>query len=281
MVEVYKATTAYGSSCHFGVESAARAWAGTNGTVERIELREPPVPTVVQADDSTRWPKLDALREMARQFVCHPVSRGISDCEEAGEMMAAAAAEIERLCRVRNCLAGSARTRTARLQQLERQRDYLLAEMRRIDKDPGNSGHYASEAISAICAEEGATAAVRDFGEESAQSLRDLRTAALLALGLLWMTERQSGKVHRAYTTLRDALGGKEALREGIQAAMDAGHEADHPHGADWWAGKKDEAEYMGVRCICVITGCKAGPGCPHFNAHCQNHIAHINRRTA
>ena len=116
---------------------------------------------------------------------------------------------------------------------------------------------------------------------KSAQSLRDLRTAALLALGLLWMTERQSGKVHRAYTTLRDALGGKEALREGIQAAMDAGHEADHPHGADWWAGKKDEAEYMGVRCMCVITGCKAGPGCPHFNAHCQNHIAHINRRTA
>ena len=48
MIEVYKATSAYGSSCHFGVESAARAWAGTNGTVERIEVREPPVLTVVQ-----------------------------------------------------------------------------------------------------------------------------------------------------------------------------------------------------------------------------------------
>lgn len=246
MIEVYKATTAYGSSCHFGVESAARAWAGTNGTVERIEVREPPVLTVVQADDSPRWPKLDALREMARQFVCHPVSRSIGDCEEAGEMMTAAAVEIERLCRVRNCLAGSSRTRNARLQQLERQRNYLLAEMRRIDGDTGNAGHYASEAISAICAEEGADGAVRDFCEESAQSLRDLRSAALLALGLLWMTERQSDKVHRAYTTLRDALGGKEALREGIQAAMDAGHEADHPHGADWWAGKKEAAD--GVR---------------------------------
>jgi len=66
MIEVYKATTAYGSSCHFGVESAARAWAGTNGTVERIELRDPPVLTVVPADDSPRWSKLDALREMAR-----------------------------------------------------------------------------------------------------------------------------------------------------------------------------------------------------------------------
>jgi hypothetical protein len=104
--------------------------------------------------DSLRWPKLDALREMARQFVCHPISRGISDCEKAGELMTEAAAEIERLCRVRNCLAGSAKTRTARLRQLEQQRDYLLAEMRRIDNDPGNSGHYASEAIAAICAEE-------------------------------------------------------------------------------------------------------------------------------
>ena len=246
MIEVYKATSAYGSSCHFGVESAARAWAGTNGTVERIELRDPPVLTVVPADDSPRWARLDELREMARQFVCHPVSRGISDCEEAGELMTDAAAEIERLCRVRNCLAGSSKTRNVRLQQLEQQRDYLLAEMRRIDGDTGNAGHYASEAISAICAEEGATAAVRDFGEESAQSLRDLRTAALLALGLLWMTERQSDKVHRAYTTLRDALGGKEALREGIQAALNAGHEADHPPGADWWAGKKDTA---GAKC--------------------------------
>lgn len=203
---------------------------------DNVELRCPPTLTVVPADDSPRWRQLDALREMGRQFVCHPVSRGISDCEEAGDLMSDAAAEIERLCRVRNCLAGSSRTRTARLRQLEQQRDYLLAEMRRIDNDTGNAGHYASEAIAAICAEEGA----RDFSEESARNLRDIRPAALLALGLLWMTERQSDKVHRAYTTLRDALGGKEALREGIQAAMDAGHEADHPQGADWWAGKRE-----------------------------------------
>lgn len=113
------------------------------------------------------------------------------------------------------------------------------------------------------------------FGRSEVEKLQ---TAALLALGLLWMTERQSDKVHRAYTTLRDALGGKEALREGIQAAMNAGHEADHPNGADWWAGKKNETEYTGVRCMCVITGCRAGPGCPHFNAHCQKHI--INGRS-
>ena len=170
MIEVYKATTAYGSSCHFGVESAARAWAGTNGTVDRIELRNPPALTVVPADDTPRWAKLDALRETARQFVCHPVSRGITDCEEAGELMTEAAAEIERLCRVRNCLAGSARERTARLQQLESQRDYLLGELCRIDNDPGNSGHYASEAIAAICAEEGA----RDVSKECTCSAADM-----------------------------------------------------------------------------------------------------------
>jgi hypothetical protein len=31
-------------------------------------------------------------------------------------------------------------------------------------------------------------------------------------------------------------LGGQKALRQGIEAAIDAGHEADHPPGADWWA---------------------------------------------
>lgn len=107
-----------------------------------------------ERQESPRWQRIDELREMARQFTSHPVSRGISDCEEAGDLMSDAAAEIERLCRVRNCLAGSARERTARLQQLESQRDYLLGEMRRIDNDPGNSGHYASEAIAAVCAEE-------------------------------------------------------------------------------------------------------------------------------
>ena len=60
-----------------------------------------------------------------------------------------------------------------------------------------------------------------------------------LALGLLWMTERDNDKVQAAFKTLRDALGGQNALHQGIEAAIDAGHEADHPPGADWWAGKK------------------------------------------
>lgn len=72
--------------------------------------------------------------------------------------------------------------------------------------------------------------------------LQHIESAALLALGLLWMTERDNDKVQAAFKTLRDALGGKNALRKGIDAAIDAGYEADHPPGADWWAGKKDES---------------------------------------
>ncbi len=85
----------------------------------------------------------------------------------------------------------------------------------------------------------------RDSAQSSAEewfaTAATLRAAALLALGLLWMTERQSDKVHLAYTTLRDALGGKDALRQGIQAAINAGHEADHPAEAAYWAGKKGD----------------------------------------
>jgi hypothetical protein len=32
---------------------------------------------------------------------------------------------------------------------------------------------------------------------------------------------------------------------------------------------------YTGVRCMCVLTKCRAGPGCPHYNSHCKTHIAH------
>lgn len=31
---------------------------------------------------------------------------------------------------------------------------------------------------------------------------------------------------------------------------------------------------YDGVRCMCVVTGCRAGPGCPHYCEHCKKHIA-------
>lgn len=72
--------------------------------------------------------------------------------------------------------------------------------------------------------------------------LQHIESAALQALGILWMSERTSEKTQAAFKTLRDALGGRNALRKGIEAAIDAGYEADHPPGADWWAGKKDES---------------------------------------
>jgi hypothetical protein len=41
--------------------------------------------------------------------------------------------------------------------------------------------------------------------------LRCLESAALLALGLLWMTERDNDKVQAAFKTLRDASCGQNA----------------------------------------------------------------------
>lgn len=39
-----------------------------------------------------------------------------------------------------------------------------------------------------------------------------------------------------------------------------------------------ERAEYAGVRCMCVLTGCRAGPGCPHYCGHCKAHIAHVSK---
>lgn len=39
----------------------------------------------------------DEITAMASDFMCHPLSRSIADCEKAGEMMLDAAAEIDRL----------------------------------------------------------------------------------------------------------------------------------------------------------------------------------------
>lgn len=66
-----------------------------------------------------------------------------------------------------------------------------------------------------------------------------LRAASELSLGILWMIEHRSGKVRDAHTVLLDALG-KDGLKRGITAAIGRGYEAEHPDGADWWAGKKE-----------------------------------------
>lgn len=40
--------------------------------------------------------------------------------------------------------------------------------------------------------------------------------------------------------------------------------------------GERQVESYQGVRCMCVLTGCRAGPGCPHYGHGCKAHIAHI-----
>lgn len=80
--------------------------------------------------------------------------------------------------------------------------------------------------------------------------LRKIEEAAELACGLLWMVEDRREKVRAAFHALLDALGGSgsKGLGAAIKRAIDAGHEADHPPGADWWAGKKHDGQ-CGIEC--------------------------------
>lgn len=85
--------------------------------------------------------------------------------------------------------------------------------------------------------------------DDEAQKIRE---AAELACGLLWMVEDRNGKVRAAFHALRDALGGSgsKELGAAIKRAIDAGHEADHPPEADWWAGKKHDRAIAELRSI-------------------------------
>jgi len=42
-----------------------------------------------------------------------------------------------------------------------------------------------------------------------------------------------------------------------------------------------EKVEYAWVRCMCLLTGCRAGPGCPHYCSHCKQHIAAVARAAA
>ncbi|MBB3642587.1 hypothetical protein [Variovorax atrisoli] len=39
-----------------------------------------------------------------------------------------------------------------------------------------------------------------------------------------------------------------------------------------------EEGTYQGVRCACLQTGCRAGPGCPLYSVHCRSHIAFVTK---
>lgn len=60
-----------------------------------------------------------------------------------------------------------------------------------------------------------------------------------------------------------------KASHDEIDAMLDAAPEAPAPQPLT------EPTEYTGVRCMCVLTGCQAGPGCPHYTEHCRKHIDH------
>ena len=150
---IYRVTLSNGETLHTGYKPLAEVWAKAKGAVlHEISMTVPPE----QHANTPRWGLLPRLRKMASDFTSHPLSRGISECEEAGQIMDDAAQEIERLCRTRNVAFSAVKQHRNRVAQLESQRDDLIAALRRIDADPGNACHIASEAISEVCAVEAA-----------------------------------------------------------------------------------------------------------------------------
>jgi hypothetical protein len=114
---IYRVTYPNGEQCHTGYKPLADVWAKRDGAVlTTINLEVPPE----QHQMTQRWELLPRLRRLASDFQCHPLSRGISECEEAGQALHDAAVEIERLCRTRNAIVnGTARLRR-RVLELER-----------------------------------------------------------------------------------------------------------------------------------------------------------------
>lgn len=73
----------------------------------------------------------------------------------------------------------------------------------------------------------------------------------------------------RGYMVMAEELRSEAKSMEGVLIAL---HE-------DLTAERARAAEnYSGVRCMCVLTGCRAGPGCPRYCDHCKDHIAHVER---
>ena len=57
-LHVWRATTRYGETCHFGEASIASAWAGENGTVERVELTPVPELRLVERQEQEEVQRL-------------------------------------------------------------------------------------------------------------------------------------------------------------------------------------------------------------------------------
>ena len=107
-----------------------------------------------------------------------------------------------------------------------------------------SGGSIADSAITHWSDPEGPLAIIGDENRQRQLPLEsELQTAAERAFGRLWMIEAERDpRSHEARQILADVLD-MEARRRGIEAAIDAGHQADHPPGCDWWAGKPEDED--------------------------------------
>lgn len=68
-LHVWRATTRFGETCHFGEASTARAWAGENGTVERVELTPVPELRLVERQEQEEVQRLREMLERATKLL--------------------------------------------------------------------------------------------------------------------------------------------------------------------------------------------------------------------
>ena len=79
-LHVWRATTRFGETCHFGAASTARAWAGENGTVERVDLTPVPELRAVERQEQGEVQRLrDVLDEYERQTKALPCQHEIPE----------------------------------------------------------------------------------------------------------------------------------------------------------------------------------------------------------
>ena len=100
-LHVWRATTRFGETCHFGEASCAKAWAGQDGKIERVDLKPAPDLQVVEQADQPSAASvpagckvvpvelLERLEHVTRTLVphlqCHVDLRALLASVEGGE----------------------------------------------------------------------------------------------------------------------------------------------------------------------------------------------------
>ena len=91
-LHVWRATSLLGYTCHFGEASAARAWAGENGTIERVDLTPVPDLQVVKRQDQGEVQRLREPTPTMVQAACAAFRMDISPMQAMCEALRAALA---------------------------------------------------------------------------------------------------------------------------------------------------------------------------------------------